>query len=143
MRDLRPSQALFSLAREMFVDLWNHKLASASTQARSAQIEFKKLERSVEQLLDRIVAADGSALVEAYEGRIRSLEERKALLRESIAQSSKPEKDFESAFRTTMESLSNPCKLWVSGRIEYQRIVLKLAFVERIAYARGSGFEPP
>ena len=39
-----------------------------------------------------------------------------------------------------MEFLSNPFKVWASGDFPSQRAVLKLAFADRITYARGEGY---
>ena len=43
-------------------------------------------------------------------------------------------------FRTAMEFLLNPCKLWHSDDSAHKRLVLKLTFAERLAYARNHGF---
>jgi site-specific DNA recombinase len=40
---------------------------------------------------------------------------------------------------TAFDFLANPCKLWASGHLEARRTVLKLAFTDRLAYARGTG----
>lgn len=49
---------------------------------------------------------------------------------------------FEELFELATEFLRNPCKLWDSGHLTLKRTVLGLAFAERVAYGRQSGFEP-
>jgi hypothetical protein len=39
-----------------------------------------------------------------------------------------------------MSFLANPCKLWVSDRLDYKRTVLKLVFADRLYYIRNEGF---
>ena len=43
---------------------------------------------------------------------------------------------FEETYRTAMEILANPWKLWTSHHPEDRRILLRLAFAERIPYCR-------
>ncbi len=67
-------------------------------------------------------------------------ESRKALLGERIANCGRPLPDYDETFRTAMEFLANPYKLWVSDRLEDRRAVLKLVFADRLAYAKDEGF---
>jgi len=121
------------------------------TQARSEDIqtrkkgweaEVRKIESQVVQLVDRVMDADAESqtLIKAYESRIQGLESRKAELKERIAKSGRTPKDFDTAFRTAMTFLVNPYRIWVSGIFEHKRLVLKLAFAERLQYLRESGF---
>jgi hypothetical protein len=57
-----------------------------------------------------------------------------------VADCGRPLRDFDSAYRTTMEFLENPQKLWFSNRLEDKRAVLKLAFESRIVYHRDTGY---
>lgn len=43
-------------------------------------------------------------------------------------------------FELAFSFLSNPWKLWVSGQYHLRRVVLRLAFSDRITYCRESGF---
>lgn len=138
--DLQPSQTLFAMAREAFCEIWNLRLRFTAGERDAVEAELAKAERGVAQLLDRVVEADSDALVKAYEGKIRALEERKVELRERLASMGKLRKDFQTTFRTAMEFLANPYRVWALGEIAYRRLVLKTAFAERIAYVRGKGF---
>jgi len=46
-------------------------------------------------------------------------------------------------FELAMGFLSSPWKIWSSGQFKLRRMVLSLAFVERIAYSRRNGFSNP
>jgi site-specific DNA recombinase len=61
-------------------------------------------------------------------------------LKEKIASCGKPARGFDEIFRTAMEFLAKPHKLWHSERLEDKRAVLKLTFADRLAYVRNEGF---
>ncbi len=140
LKALRPTQGLFTLARMMFADLWSHRLTTQKTRSQSIAAEIAKLDKKVEQLLDRIVEADTPSVVRAYENRVQELEAQKAELKEKLADCGKPVRGFDETFRTAMEFLGKPHKLWGSERLEDKRAVLKLTFSDRLAYVRNEGF---
>ena len=140
LKELRPTADLFTFARDVFADIWDQRMGSAKVRAQSVKAELKKCESDIAALLDRVIEASSPTLIKAYEVRIQALERRKLDLTENLAHTGKPVRDFQASFRTAMEFLANPYKLWVSERIDYRRIVLKLAFAERLRYARGEGF---
>ena len=140
LRELQPSADLMELAAAMFRDLWDGRLAQAGEQAKSLEAQLRKLDTTIEQLVDRVVETDSPALVKTYESRLRRMEAEKAELAERRANCGRPLKSFDDTFRTAMAFLANPCNLWQSDRIEDKRAVLKLTFAERLAYCRNEGF---
>jgi len=80
------------------------------------------------------------ALVTTYEQKIDDLHSQKRILLEKTAQFDEKHKDFKRVFRTAFEFLANPWKLWLSEHLEDKRAVLKLTFMERIAYDQNEGF---
>ena len=79
----------------------------------------------------------------AYEGKVEKLEEDKLLLNEKIKNCGRPLATFDDTFRTAINFLGNPQRLWETGKLDYQRLVLKLAFSERLPYVRNEGFRTP
>ena len=79
-------------------------------------------------------------VISAYEARIQSLENEKLVIREKIAMSVKPRAPFETTFRTAMDFLSKPVKLWLSGDPKQQKTVLKLTFAKQLSYKKHEGF---
>lgn len=136
----QPSKKLFALVKEMFRDLWAHRLGQSAALTRSMKDEVKSIDQKITDLLDRIVEADSDTLITAYERRVKELERRKMLLAEKISTNRQPSRHYRSSFRTALEYLSNPLKLWFSDRLEDKRAVLKLTFADRLAYVRGQGF---
>jgi chromosome segregation ATPase len=84
LHELRPAPELFSAARAMFEDLWNHRLASAESRRTSLKADLAKVERDIERFLDRIAQAERPSVITAYENRIRKLEERKIEISEKV-----------------------------------------------------------
>jgi hypothetical protein len=143
LHELRPAPELFSAARAMFEDLWNHRM-SRSTFARSAlRLVLLDSAEASERFLDRIAQAELPSVITAYENRIRKLEERKIEISEKVTNCGRPLRSFDETLRTSLHFLANPCNLWASERLEHKKAVLKLAFADRLAYVRNEGFRTP
>lgn len=140
---LRPTQALFDTAKHMFKDLWDHQLEFVEQMNQSMKTQINKIEKQVEQLLNRIMDVNSQTVINAYEQRIQTLEAEKVELLEKIKKSGRPVRGFDKSFRTAMQFLANPCILWNSERFEDKRAVLKLAFASKLAYSRNEGFRTP
>ncbi len=143
LRKLQPSENLFRIARTMFEDIWNQRLSAGQARSQSLKIELSKIERKVEQFLDRIADAEVPSVITAYESRIRKLEEQRIDLSEKVAKCGRPIRGFDETLRTALDFLGNPYKLWGSDQIEDKRAVLKLAFTDRLAYVRNEGLRTP
>lgn len=62
------------------------------------------------------------------------------MIRERIAEITRPARDFDKPVRTALGFLANPWNLWRSERLEDRRAALKIAFARRLRYRRGGGF---
>lgn len=140
---LRPRRNLFELAADVFKEMWNGQKQLCSNNAKNLKIEIRKIEKQIDQLLDRIVDATTPSVITAYEKRIAKLESDKLLISEKASESIKTLHTFEQMFELAMMFLSNPQKLWSSKLIEHKRAVLKLTFSERLAWQRNQGFRTP
>ena len=107
---------------------------------KQAKAEIHKLERKIEQIVDRIIESDNAALVTAYENRRRKLEESKVSLSEKISNYGRPLQSFKETFRIAFDFLSNPQKLWLSELFEDKRTVLKLVVPSSVPYHRNEDF---
>jgi site-specific DNA recombinase len=140
---LRPALELFSAARAKFEDLWNQRLAMADARRSSLKTELARVERDIEQFLNRIANAQLSSVITACENRIRSIEERKIELNEKIANCGRALRSSDETLRSSLAFLPSPCNLWASERLEHKRAVLKLAFADRLTYVPNEGFRTP
>lgn len=77
------------------------------------QRETIKLEKQIEQLVDRIVDSHSQTAVSAYERRIANLEKEKLILVEKLATGTGPKRSFEEMFELAFTFLANPWKLCV------------------------------
>ncbi len=143
VRALTPSHALFELASQIFRDLWDAKLGASKDEKTHLRIEIGNIEKSVTQLLERVMEAESTTVIKAYESKIEALERKKLILLEKIEKCGKPARDYQSSFQTALKFLSNPWNLWETGRIEDRRAMMKLVFGGRITFDRKSGFQTP
>lgn len=143
LKHLTPSERTFQIARAMFKQAWDMRLAQAKQATTALKSEIVKRDRQIEQLLDRIVDATSTASISAYERRVAKLERDKLLTSEKLAQKPGPQRPFDEMFELACEFLSSPWNIWERGPINGRRMVLKLAFAERPAYDRNQGFRTP
>ncbi|MEM7220032.1 MAG: recombinase family protein [Pseudomonadota bacterium] len=140
LKAITPHQDRLKIAAKMLEDWWKHLGKTETTKLITLKTQLSGIASQIERLTDRLIDAQSSAAIKAYENRLTKLEEDKAVLEEKIADPTGPRYPLSEVLRTTLSFLSKPHKLWASGRIEYRRAVLKLAFSERISYAKGKGF---
>lgn len=140
LTQLQPSDKAITTARKMFRIAWDYREKSSVALCDTAKAELVTIDRQIGQLLDRVVEAINPTVIRAYEERIDTLEKQKMLLTEKLAHTGRTVKSFDETFRTALTFLSNPQKLWTSGILEEKRMVLRLAFADKLAYARNKGF---
>lgn len=140
LAELRPSETMFELVRAMFKDAWTQKAAQINDAARTFRTQALEIEQSIDEIVDLAANAKNPRLIARYESRIEKLETEKLLLQEKAENYRKPEHTFEQLFELCMRFLSNPCKLWETGRFEMQRLVLRLTFSGHLQYCRKNGF---
>jgi site-specific DNA recombinase len=143
LQTLQPKAKLFELAKAMFIDLWNMRLAQADQVAKSLKTSMQQIDKQIEQLLDRIVEASNASVVAAYEKRISKLEQEKFLTQEHIENAGKPRHTQEELFELSFKFLSSPWNIWKNNDLAWKKTVLRLAFVEPISYSRNEGVRTP
>lgn len=136
----RPTKKLFEFVHIMLKDLWDRHGERLAEQKRSVKQQVREIDAKIETLVDRTLETSSATLIARYEERLRDLEQEKAVLFEQSSLAAKPQDTFERTFRTAMDFLSNPLKLWNSSRFEDKRAVLKMTFADQLAYKRNEGF---
>lgn len=140
LRSLKPAPKLFYMALDIFDQLWKERNDQSKGRATELKKQLSLIDRKVEHLLDRVVDADSADLIDVYEDKIRSLKGEKVVISEKVKNCGRPLESFEDSFRTAMTFFGNPQKLWDSGDIEQRRMLLRMAFSDRITYDRNQGF---
>ncbi len=140
---LTPAPGLFNVTLAMVRDAWNQRRAQARALALSCEREAAKVEKQIATLLDRIVESGSSTVIAAYEKRITELERGKLLIEEKRQTTRQPGSTFEETFKLVFDFLANPARLWRSGRYDLRKLVLRLAFTDRLAWSPDGGFQTP
>ncbi len=143
VKRMTPTQELFALAKVMFKKAWEIRTQQAEAIETSMQAKIVKVDRQIEQLVDRIVDSESDTAIAAYEKRIAKLEREKLIASEKLKSGIGPKRSFSDMFELACSFLANPWKLWASDRLEDKRTVLKLAFSERLTYSRKTGLRTP
>jgi len=105
---LRPTPNLFYMAKGMFEHLWQDRQEQAQLDRNTITFEIQQIDRKVEQYLGRILEAEHSRVITAYENQISKLKEQKVAYQEKIKNCGRPLKSFDESFRTAMTFLENP-----------------------------------
>ena len=140
---LQPTQQLFALAKAMFRHAWDQRLSQAQETIQSGQRQVKEIEKQVEALLARIIESSNTTVIGTYEDKITALEKKKIILAEQLANQAEPKGTYEEKLEPVLTFLANPYKLWETGHTPLRRLVLKLAFANRIQYDRNQGPRTP
>lgn len=143
LHELTPTPDLLMLMRAAVKHVWQKQITDYDQYVDGLRHEMRETERKIEQFLDRIVASDSDMLIRTYETKVTQLESHKSSIDEKLRNSRTVEVDFDTSFQTVFDFIGNPHKLWASGEIENQRLVLKLVFNRQLPYCRNSGFQTP
>ena len=143
LRSMQPSKNLLALSRTMFAHAWEQRAAQAGSIAKDLEQRLSKLDKQIEQLVSRIVEASTPSVISAYEQRIAKLENEKIKVSDRLSRAHQPQHTFEEMFELAFRFLSKPWKLWSSNSLELKRVVLRLAFAERLRFDRREGLRTP
>ena len=143
LQALTPTPGLVAVAKAMFKDAWNQRLAQASEIAKTCERDLAGVEKQIATVLDRIVSASSHAVITAYEKRIAELERQKIALTERKAAGSNRSGSFEQTLELALRFLANPYQIWRNGNLEVRKMVLKLTFAEHLAWCPDQGFRTP
>ena len=143
LKELTPSENMFRLVKAMIEQAWEMRKSQIESVATSLKREITRIEKETEEFLSRIVSTQNASVIAAYENKIASLEREKFLTAEKLQKSMRPAASKRDVLELSMKFLSNPYKLWDSGDVILQKIVLRLAFSERLEYKRNEGYRTP
>jgi hypothetical protein len=108
LRRLQPARQVFELAKVMFIDAWDMRLARARSDQKALHAQISELETQIDTILDRIVETSSPKVMKAFEERIEPLERQKIRLTEEAAQSVPPDGQAERFIEPLLEFLASP-----------------------------------
>lgn len=140
LRTLRPSRSLLAMASAMFRDIWDSRIATHDEHRKAQKIQLKSVEGSIRKAADLLIATDSAATMRAIEAKIEKLEAQRALIAENLADTTPNTKNFDMSFRTAMNFLASPWKIFETDEAIDRQTVLELVFAAPIPYDRDTGF---
>ncbi len=143
LAQLQPSQTLFKAASRMFKDLWDYQGHVAQSRIKGLQDDLLKLDADLAKKLERMFDTENETIIAAIETRINNIEKEKLAITETIKKLGKPVRPFKTMFEQALTFLANPYSIWQNGNFEDRKMVLKLAFSDRLSYSRNGGFRTP
>lgn len=63
------------MAKAMFEDFWNARLEDVQGRTQNLTAQLATLTRKMDKLTERLLVTDSPALITAYEGQVRKIEE--------------------------------------------------------------------
>jgi len=143
LEQLEPSQKLFRVASRMFRNWWDYRAATNQERATRLKADISHLETQMVKLVDKMIDSENTLVTAQLEKRLAQMEQDKQIKAEKVEKLSKPVRGYSELFEPALMFLANPYKIWRNGTYEDRRIVLKLAFTERLRYSRKSGLRTP
>ena len=141
---LTPRPELIKVGTRIFRTLWDKHCKGFEERRAAAGEALRAVEAQMQGVITRAVNATQPTLIAAYETEIGRLESQRAIEAEKLACISSENgielPDFDTAYRTVLRFIANPCDLWRSGRIECRRAAAKLVFGARLRYCRNEGY---
>ena len=105
--------------------------------------EVGKIENQIDGYLEKIADAASETAVIAYERRIDKLEATKLKVQGQLENACLPHATAADFLEPAMQFFSSPWKIRKTGRQDLRRLVLRLAFLEPLAYCREIGPRTP
>jgi len=108
LKQMRPSARLFQYVKIIFKHEWEKRLDKVGEIKKALRSDILKIEKQMEQLVDRIVLSDSTTIISAYERRLGKLESEKLLIAEKLANGTGPQRSFEEMLELAFSFFSNP-----------------------------------
>ena len=143
LKKLTPANGTIDLMLQLIEEAKEARLGNFQAIAENLRREKQLIEQKIEQLVDRIVAANSSIIISTYERQIKQLEERRIVIDEKIKKCGKVDENFGKVSRTFLKFLQKPHEYWASADLMKKRTVLKATFARPLAYHRKEGYRTP
>ena len=115
---LTPAREMIAYARRMFRDIWNQLLAQTKERLATFDRQIKDTDHKIDQIVERLIAADNPAVIAAYEKKLTAFEKEKLVAVEKLENCGQPRRPFGEMFELAMEFIGSPQKSWASGQFE-------------------------
>lgn len=144
IKTIEPTGNLVTLVKLMFRHAWDIRLSQLDSLKASISKHISTADTQIEKLVERLLTTENGTVISRYEDKIDELERTKTRFRAQIAEmNTSNQPSYEEQLEPALHMITNPWKLWASGNITLRRLVLKLAFADRLEYDRKTGARTP
>ncbi|BCX48605.1 DNA recombinase [Haloferula helveola] len=140
---LTPTVPMVNLVSERFRKAWDERLVRCEEEREALRSDIRTARKKIGGLVERLMDSTSPSVAKACEARISELEASALAAEEKLREQGGPKVPFTEMFELALAFLSNPRKLWDSGRFDDRRTVLKLAFPKGLRFCRVEGFRTP
>lgn len=134
LKSLQPSKRLVDLAIAMFKDAWNSRMELAQTERDEWRRQVEATDRSILELIDRMVETRNPTVIKAIESKIEKLEREKFAIAEKADQPLPNAGKFEECIELSLRFLSRPWDIYKNGSHAVRQTVLRLAFSHPLSF---------
>ncbi len=139
LKQLEPSQEVLDVARCMLKDIWDNRQGQVAQSQKEIENQIAELERDSEAMLDRIISASDTRVIEAYEKRLAKQTMKQEELKRKLEDFEVPQRNFEEMFEPVAEILSRPWKVWKNSDCRGKKALLRMLFVQEASYSSKAG----
>ncbi|WP_170546566.1 recombinase family protein [Ruegeria arenilitoris] len=143
LRSLQPGSSLFSVAKVMLRDAWNIRLAEAKVKKSCLTKEVRKVEKQIEQFLERMLDVSNPTVVKRFEKKIDELERQRLVIKEQQEKTLPPAGRLEDCIELALKFLANPYLLYKKSDYAVRQALLRMVFSEPLRYSRIEGYRTP
>ncbi len=143
LKTMTPRASLTRLVGEMVGQAYQQQEQRVVEMKCSLQKQIKSIEAQIDTLMDKLVEASSDITTKAFERKIEKLEKDRLITEDQLANTGKRTATPHQILELSLKFLANPCKLWESGNIYLQKLVLRMAFSDQLAYCKNEGYRTP
>jgi site-specific DNA recombinase len=116
LKDLTPTPQVITCMQQIIDELRDKKTKHFKDYLGDLENQVVLIDRKVEQLVERIMAADSQTLINTYERQMKQMEEQRIIFKEKIQKCGTLDKGMDESVRTGFKFLENPHEYWVGGQ---------------------------
>lgn len=140
LKSLTVKPKAIDLLKAVCEDFSNNKEVDSGKQNVNIQKEIRDIEKTINQLEDRIMSTNDSKVIGLYERRLRENLDRKQSLESRLAgEQISVGYNLSDLFEDTKDLLESPCNIWTESDIEKKRLLVRVLFSDKISYWKISG----
>ena len=143
LQSMTPSQRLFNTMKVMINNAWEQRKAQIGAIKATLKRDITKLEKEIDEFLNRIVSTQTTSVINIYEKKIAELEHAKLVAEEKLSQATTKNGSKTKSLELSLQILANPWKIWENGTLLHRRMLLRLAFADYLTYCRNEGYRTP